>query len=101
MTLDSFNIILIVFDTARARNIPLYGYHRDTTPNLQKLASDGVVYQQAISPSPWSLPGHASLFTGCNPSEHGAHAKTQILPEESETLAQVLKKNEYKTHLDN
>ena len=67
------NIIIIVLDTARASNLSPYGYEKDTTPNLAELADEGVVYEKAFTPSPWSLPSHTSLFTGVYPSKHGAH----------------------------
>ncbi len=55
-------------DTVRAENMSLYGYERDTTPVLRGLAQQGVVYQNAFSTAPWTLPSHASIFTG-----HWAH----------------------------
>ncbi len=64
------NIVLIVMDTARADHFSLYGYGRPTTPFLEALAREGTLYENAITPSPWTLPSHASLFTGTYPSCH-------------------------------
>jgi len=66
------NIILIVLDTTRVDRLGCYGYHRQTSPNLDKLAAESVIYTKAIATSSWTLPSHASLFTGKFTSSHGA-----------------------------
>ena len=66
------NVLLIVWDTVRARNLSLHGYDRPTTPNLERLAARGVRYEHAFSTSPWTLPSHASFFTGRWPHELSA-----------------------------
>jgi arylsulfatase A-like enzyme len=58
------NILLIVLDTVRAQSLGLYGYKRPTTPCLERLAANGVVFRRAISTAPWTLPSHATMFTG-------------------------------------
>ncbi len=58
------NIVLLVLDTVRGESLGLYGYDRDVTPNLDRLGREGVVFERAIAPSPWTLPTHASMFTG-------------------------------------
>jgi arylsulfatase A-like enzyme len=58
------NILLIVLDTVRSESMSLYGYERLTTPYLKDLAEKGTVFQNAIATSSWTLPTHASLFTG-------------------------------------
>jgi arylsulfatase A-like enzyme len=58
------NILLIILDTVRAANLSLYGYARETTPNLARFAAGGVRFNQAFSTAPWTLPSHASLVTG-------------------------------------
>jgi arylsulfatase A-like enzyme len=63
------NVLLIVWDTVRAANTSLYGYGRATTPNLERLAGRGVRFDLAFSSSPWTLPSHASMFTGRWPHE--------------------------------
>jgi arylsulfatase A-like enzyme len=65
----SKNVILIVMDTVRAESLSLYGYGRDTTPQLNKLAGRGLRFDQAYSTAPWTAPSHASLFTGRWPHE--------------------------------
>ena len=64
------NILLIVIDTLRADHLSSYGYARPT-PNLDRLAREGVLFQNAISACSWTLPSHASLVTGRYPSDHG------------------------------
>jgi hypothetical protein len=66
------NIILISIDTLRADHLSLYGYPRRTSPNLDAWAKKGIVFDNAISHSPWTLPSHASLFTSLYPSQHQA-----------------------------
>jgi arylsulfatase A-like enzyme len=66
------NVLLIVWDTVRAKNLSLHGYDRRTAPNLERLASLGVRFEHAFATSPWTLPSHASLFTGRWPHELSA-----------------------------
>jgi arylsulfatase A-like enzyme len=67
------DVILITLDTVRADHLSLYGYERDTTPNLRRLAQKATVYTHAISPGDMTLSSHASIFTGVYPSWHKAH----------------------------
>lgn len=58
------SLLVIILDTVRAASLSLYGYERPTTPELQRFAAGGVVFDRAIAPSSWTLPTHATLFTG-------------------------------------
>lgn len=58
------NVLLIMLDTVRAMSLSLYGYPRPTTPELERFAAKGVLFTQAIAAAPWTLPSHASTFTG-------------------------------------
>lgn len=69
---DKPNIILITLDTTRADRLHCYGYTRWTSPSLDNLATKSVIYTRALAPSSWTLPSHASLFTGKFTSSHGA-----------------------------
>ncbi len=91
------NILLIVIDATRAKNMSLYGYSRPTTPNLERFAERCVVYDTAISPAGWSLPAHASMFTGLYPSKHGAHDQHKFLSPEHITMAEWLHARGYDT----
>ncbi len=66
------NIVLITLDTTRADHLSCYGHDRPTTPNLDRLAEEGERYTRAYSVTSWTLPAHASIFTGKFPSAHGA-----------------------------
>jgi arylsulfatase A-like enzyme len=70
---DTPNVILLTLDTVRADHLSLYGYERNTTPNLARLAQEASVYTHAISPGDMTLSSHASIFTGLYPSSHKAH----------------------------
>ena len=83
------NIVLIVLDTARADSVSLTGSARMTTPNLEALARDSVVYRQAHSVAPWTLPAHGSMFTGLLPGQHGATWRAFGSPEDA-TLRDIL-----------
>jgi len=63
------NVLIVVWDTVRAASLSLYGHTSPTTPNLEALAAESVVFDHAFSTSPWTLPGHATLFTGYYPHE--------------------------------
>lgn len=95
------NILLIVADSARADKFSCYGYHHNTTPNIDKFARSGVRFDSAITESPWTLPSHLSLFTGLYPSEHGKITGFDLsnlsLPNSIITLPEVLSKRGYTT----
>ena len=97
------NILLIVMDTVHAAHLTVYGYERDTTPNLRDLARDSMVYANAISTSDITLTSHASLFTGMYPSWHGAYCDPQnaaygrAVSNRYPTLAELLRSGGYQT----
>jgi arylsulfatase A-like enzyme len=91
------DVVLVVIDTVRARSVSAQGYERPTTPELERMAVEGAIFLDATSPSTWSLPSHASLFTGVYPSSHGAHGEHQYLDDRYPTLAQVLERRGYET----
>lgn len=64
------NVLLVVFDTLRADHVSAYGYPRETSPTIDRLAREGVLFENAIAPAPWSLPSHVSLLTGKYQFEH-------------------------------
>ena len=90
------NVLLIVLDTVRARNLGLYGYDRGTTPILDRRAASGVVFDRAIATSSWTFPSHASLFTGRWAHEFSADWHTP-LDGRYPTLAEVLRDKGYLT----
>jgi arylsulfatase A-like enzyme len=90
------NIVLIVLDTVRAKSLSLYGYGRPTSPNLDRFASRGLVFTQAFSTSPWTLPSHGSMFTGRFPHELSGGFGTPI-DATYPTIAEVLAARGYLT----
>jgi len=93
---DRPNIVLITLDTARADHLSLYGYARPTAPNLERWARQGVVFENAIAPSSWTLASHASIMTGLLPHQHGANWKSPVRGNPW-TLPAILRSKGYET----
>jgi len=91
------NIVLIVVDTLRADHLGAYGYEYPTSPNIDRLAANGVLFTRASAPSSWTRPSIASLFTSRTPSEHGAVSFDRGLDSDLPTLAQELRQAGYRT----
>ena len=98
-TLDGAPVILISIDTLRADHLPLYGYTKVATPNIDALRRDGILFDNAYSHCPMTLPSHVSMLTGLLPTEHqvrnnlGYHFDAT----KHRTLPQVLKERGYAT----
>ncbi len=111
-------IVLITLDTTRADHLSCYGYARPTSPCIDRFAAEALIYENAISPATWTLPAHASLFTGKFVSSHGvalscegsldlvvpsaesgppAHWRARPLVENETTLAALLTQAGYST----
>jgi arylsulfatase A-like enzyme len=90
------SVLLIVLDTVRADRMSLHGYHRATTPMLERLAQRGIRFDEARATAPWTLPSHASMFTGRLPRELAVKWMTQI-GSNFPTLAQYLGSRGYAT----
>jgi arylsulfatase A-like enzyme len=91
------NIVLLVMDTVRADRFTWGGSPRVVAPRLESLAREGTVYTAAFSPAPWTVPAHASLFTGRYPSAHRTDCGSLRLPDAETTLAEVLRGAGYRT----
>ncbi len=91
------NVLIVVIDTARAQNLSCYGYGRHTSPHIDTVATQGVLYDQAISTGCWSLPSQLSLLTGLFPSKHGAHELHLSYAHPYPTLPEVLRDAGYTT----
>jgi arylsulfatase A-like enzyme len=91
------NVLVVVWDTVRADHLSLYGYGRPTTPRLDAFARDAVVFERASSPGIWTLPSHASMFTGLPPETHGADERQLWLDAEHTTLAEHFAAHGYVT----
>ena len=104
------NVVFVSFDTLRADHTGFSGYGRDITPNIDKFAKRGFVFENAVSVSSWTLPSSMSWFTGVYPSKHKVTNKFTVLPDGKEeitnlakvsptlkTLAEVFKESGYLT----
>ncbi|NLE45602.1 MAG: sulfatase-like hydrolase/transferase [Chloroflexi bacterium] len=91
------DVVLLVLDTLRADRLSCYGYHRLTSPHIDRFAESAALYEQAVSPAQWTIPAHASIFTGEYPTTHmttqiyDRHRKDQL------TLAELLTRAGYQT----
>ncbi len=91
------HVYLITIDTLRADHLSCYGYPVKTTPFIDFLAKNGVLFKNAFSQSATTCPSHASIMTGLYPSEHRVLANGYILEDSYTTLAEILKKAGFKT----
>ncbi len=95
---SSTPVILISIDTLRSDHLPAYGYSAVSTPNIDALRADGILYERAYSHVPLTLPSHTSILTGLLPSDHGVRDNVGFrLANSIPTVQEVLKKNGYAT----
>ncbi len=95
---DIRNVILISIDTCRADYLSCYGYHHKTTPNIDAIAREGVIFKKAVSAVPLTFPSHCSMFTGTIPPFHQVHDNAdRELRQSSVTIAEIMQRNGYKT----
>lgn len=94
---DRPNLLLLVLDTQRADHLSCYGYPLPTSPELDKLAAEATRFAWAVAPAQWTVPTHASLFTGLYPSQHTAYQMDSVLPAELTTLPERLQQAGYRT----
>ncbi|NEZ04131.1 sulfatase [Wenzhouxiangella sp. XN201] len=91
------NIVLITIDTLRADRLGAYGYDKNLTPNLDRLAESGVVFERAVTPVGTTWPAHASMLTGLYPRYHGLRRNGLELDEEIPVVTELLSKSGYST----
>jgi arylsulfatase A-like enzyme/Flp pilus assembly protein TadD len=92
------NVLLVTLDTTRADRLGCYGHRRARTPRLDRLAAEGVRFENAIADVPVTLPSHASIFTGLYPFEHGVRNNGNFrLADGFETIATLLRQKSYRT----
>src|SRR5712691_9370564 len=87
---STWNVLILTLDTTRADRLGAYGFVGADTPYIDRLAREGVVFEQAESVAPLTLPAHCSLFTGRFPFQHGVRDNGSPLDPTERTLAQVL-----------
>ncbi len=92
--MDRPNLLLIVLDSIRADRLSCYGYGRPTSPHIDRIAAEGVRFDNAYSESSWTLPATFTILTGLAPREHQAE-RTRRLPAGMPVLPEVLKRRGY------
>ncbi len=91
-------VLVISIDTCRADHFGCYGYSRDTSPNIDRLAGESLLFRHAIAPVPLTLPSHCSMLTGRTPLQHHVHDNENYrLADSQVTLAETLKREGFKT----
>jgi arylsulfatase A-like enzyme len=91
------NVLLVSIDSLRADHVHAYGYARETTPAIDALARDGVLFRTAVAPSSWTLPSHLTLLTSLPPIAHRVESSRLRLSRRAVTLAEVLRGAGYET----
>jgi arylsulfatase A-like enzyme len=91
------NVLLISIDSLRADHLGSYGYPRVTAPNLDRLASEGVLFERMVAETSWTLPSHLTILTGLSSLVHEVTADDARLPNAYETLAEVLHAHGFRT----
>ncbi len=97
------NLLLVTIDTLRADHLGCYGYFRDTSPTIDALAAESVLFERAYCPMATTLPSHVSLLTGLNPLEHGILANQEhggdrfVSRPGARSIAEILKEEGYAT----
>ena len=94
---DPVDVLIITIDTLRADSLEPYGATDTLTPNIARFAEQAVVYESATTPITVTRPSHASMFTGRYPDQHGVLHNGYVLPDEEQTLAEILKEQGYQT----
>ena len=90
-------IVLISIDTLRAERLGVYGNEPDVSPHIDALARDAVVFEQALSVAPWTLPSHATMLTGLDAVAHGVESPEDRIPPRAVTLAEHFASHGYRT----
>ena len=92
------NVVLISIDSLRADHVSAYGYRRKTTPTLDRLARQGLLFESVVAESSWTLPTHVTMLTGLTTSTHGVEQFAGArFDAESQTLAEILSGEGYRT----
>ncbi len=92
------NVILILVDTLRADHLSGYGHHRNTTPHLDRLSRNSMLFTAAAAPASWTIPSVAATLTGHYPGSNNiGHGRAAGVPAGTPTLASILGENGYST----
>jgi arylsulfatase A-like enzyme len=91
------NVLIIVLDTVRPDRLACYAPASAATPNISRLADEGMLFENAFTTAPWTLPSHASMWTGLVPTQHGAGWEHLGLDAQFTTIAEELARDGYRT----
>jgi arylsulfatase A-like enzyme len=91
------NVLILMLDTLRADALSCLNPATQPTPQIDRMAREGILFRKAISPSPWTVPSHGSLFTGLFPTQHGALWEHPVLDRELRSLAELMYRAGYRT----
>lgn len=91
------NVLLITVDTLRADHLGCYGYERSTSPVIDTLAKEGIVFENCIAASSWTRPSTVSLLTGTFPPTHNQNELTSVLPPRTRMLPDAAGESGYRT----
>lgn len=91
------HIILYVLDALRADHLTCYGYERETSPNIDRLAAHGVVFRSCFAPATWTRPTAASILSGAYPSTHGVQTRTNTFSPKVPRLPELLAEAQFNT----
>ncbi|MEM6255282.1 MAG: sulfatase-like hydrolase/transferase [Cyanobacteria bacterium P01_D01_bin.156] len=91
------DVIFLVLDTQRVDRLSCYGYEKQTSPNIDAFAETATRFKFAIAPGQWTIPSHASMFTGLYPSQHQMQQSYSVMPPHLQTLAERLQDGGYYT----
>jgi len=95
---SDLNVLLVTLDTTRADRLGAYGFAAIETPNLDRIAREGVLFEHAVAPAPLTLPAHSSLFTSKLPPAHGVRDNGGFFLDDRETtMAERLKSRGFRT----
>jgi len=90
-------VLLVTIDTVRADHLGCYGHHRRTTPVIDHLSSEGLLFREALSSVPLTTPSHASIFTGLHPRSHAVLGNSWQLDHTRKTMAECFRGAGYRT----
>ena len=91
------HVVVYCIDTLRADHLGAYGYDRPTSPAIDAVAAEGIVFENAVSQAPWTLPSVASYLTSTFPTTHGVLKMGRGLPDRLETMAETMHGAGYQT----
>lgn len=98
VTAANQNLVLITIDTLRADHLGCYGNKKVRTPHLDAIAGESLIFENAVSPAPLTLPSHTTLLTGRNPYHHGVRDNAGSVNPKEVTLAEILRQKGFHTY---